>query len=371
MRQTSEVLREVLASPNERRVTVDVWHGSERVLQGVRVEGFTLDSNLEAEIKTSGSATLILDSPDGSPVAPVDDFGDVSAYTTTIEPQVRITAGPYQVLVSLGMFRATRTADATDYYSTVGDEEIVTGARVPVEFVSLDGPVRWDGLTGPESPPQRASAWTEIRRLTGMPVVESVPDVAIPASTVWEASEGSRLGAVQTLAGLLGGVAVVDSSGAWTVIPDELAATPVASYRSGDGGMLVDYSTSIDPAEVFNEVVGTYDSGDGGSISVVARLTTGPLSVYGLYGKRTKYVSGTGTVAEANAAVVAELQRSSGTRVYDLPVTGLFDPLVEIGDTVEVGVRKKGAPIVGKVTQVTLGTDATTSLVVRVRRDAA
>lgn len=357
MRQHSAQLADVLSGSFERELTVNVFNGSDRVLAGVRFESWQLESDLGRVVCASGSGTVVHASVDGGSLVPVGTEGVLSAFRARVEPVLTIRAGSFSESVSLGTFRVLEVPSAEDFTAEFDGRELVTGSRVELKFDSLDSDIdRW-GFQFPEQSRVGVSAFGEIRRLTGMPVEETVPDVNLPSLKVWEAKQGGRLEAVIELGRVLGGSAVVNSRGAWEIIPDEIGE-PVVTLRLGPLGTVLGVADEITTDTVYNEVVGTFEDATGKPLYSVARVTTGPLSVDGPYGVNTRYYSSdlVTTQAQANAAVQSVLNQSISSQQYTVKIQCHINPLVEIGDVAELeGWRR---PLVGRVTNVSLSDSA-------------
>lgn len=367
MRQHSAQLAEVLSGSFERELSVDVFNGSDRALQGVRFESWQLDADLGRGICAQGSGTVVHASVDGSSVVPVGTDGVLSPFRARVEPVMTIRAGGFEESVSLGTFRVSSIPFASDSMATRDGRELVTASRVGVKFDSLETDVERWGFQSPEQSKAGASAFAEMRRLTGMPVEETVPDVTLPTLKVWEAKQGSRLEAVLELGRVLGGAAVVNSRGAWEIIPDAIGE-PLASLRLGAEGTVIDVADEIDTDTVYNEVVGTFEDAAGKPILAIDRVTTGPLSVDGPYGVHTRYYSNdlVKTQGQANAAVQSLLDQSVGSQQYDVQIQCHVNPLVEIGDVVELEGWKR--PLVGQVRKISLSNSPLMSVTLRVAR---
>ncbi len=367
MRQHSDQLEAVLSGSFERELSVNVFNGSDRPLEGVRFESWQLDADLGRGICTQGSGTVVHSSPDGSSLVPVGTEGVLSPFRARVEPVMTIRAGGFEESVSLGTFRVSAVPSASDSLASVDGRELVVASRVALKFDSLEADVgRW-GFQFPEQSKAGASAFAEIRRFTGMPVEETVPDVAVPSLKVWEAKQGGRLEAVLELGRVLGGSAVVNSRGAWQVIPDVIGE-PVATLRLGELGTVLDVADEIDTDTVYNEVVGTFEDVNGKPIYAVARVTSGALSVDGPYGVHTRYYASdlVKTQAQANGAVQSVLDQSIGSQQYDVQIQCHVNPLVEIGDVVALEGWKR--PLVGQLRKIDLSNGAYMSATLRVAR---
>lgn len=367
MRQHSAELEAVLSGSFERELSVDVFNGSDRVLEGVRFESWQLDSDLGRGICSQGSGAVVYSSADGESVSPAGMEGVLSPFRARVEPVMTIRAGEFSESVSLGTFRVTSVPSASDSVVEAQGRVWVQASRVGLKFDSLEVDVERWGFQFPEKSRAGVSAFAEIRRLTGMPVEETVPDVLLPSLKVWEARQGGRLEAVLELGRLLGGSAVVNSRGAWRIVPD-VVGEPVATLRLGASGTVLDVADEIETDTVYNEVVGTFEDPDGKPLYAVARVTTGPLAVDGLYGVNTKYYSSdlVKTQEQADSAVRSVLAQSVGSQQYDVQVQCHVNPLVEIGDVVALEGWKR--PLVGQVRSVGLSNSAYMSVTLRVAR---
>jgi len=368
MRQSSAELVEVLSGSFERDLTVNVFTGSDRVLEDERFESWQLDSDLGGKVCSSGSGTIVHDSVNGESLSPVGTSGPLSAFRARVEPVMTIRAGTFVESVSLGTFRVTGNPFAVDSTATFDDRELVTVSTVGMRFFSLDEDINRWGFRFPEQSKAGSSAYGEIRRITGMPVEEMLPDVNLSVAKVWEAKQGSRLEAVLELGRILGGSAVVNSRGAWEIIPDVIG-TPVATLRLGEYGTVLDVADEIDTDAVYNEVVGTFENANGDPIYSVAAVSTGDLSIDGPYGRNTQYYSSdlVKTQAQADAAVKSVLALSTGSQAYEVQIQCHVNPLVEIGDVVSLEGWKR--PMVGQVRKVSLSDSAYMNVTMRVYRE--
>ena len=118
-----------------------------------------------------------------------------------------------------------------------------------------------------------------------MPVKETVADVPMPEGVVYEARKGGRLAAVQLIGDTLGGIPVVDSTGAWVIVPDAVG-DPVGDLRLGERGTVTDVGYEITTDEVYNVVVGQFEHDDRTEIWVVA-TADGDLAPGGLFDENT------------------------------------------------------------------------------------
>lgn len=368
VRKTSGDLLSVLSGSFERELTVNVFNGSDRVLTGLRFESWQLESDLGGKVCSSGRGEIVAESASGESLVPVGTNGVLSPFRARVELVMTVSAGNFRESVSLGMFRVTSIPGARDYTARFEGRDVVVASRVEVRFSSLDEDIARRGFQFPEQSRAGVSAFGEIRRLTGMPVEQSVPDAGLSAAKVWEAKQGGRLDAVLELGRVLGGSAVVNSRGAWTIIPDAVGS-PVVTLQLGDLGTVLDVADEVDTDDVYNEVVGSFEDANGNPIYSVARVWVGDLAVSGNYGTNTRYYSSdlVKTQAQADSAVQAVLAQSVGWQQYEVQIQCHVNPVVEIGDVVTLkGWRR---PIVGQVRKMSLSDSPYMNVTLRVYRE--
>ena len=345
MRQHSEALLEVLRGSFTRRLLVNIVHGSDRVLQEQAFASWSLRADLGADVHQSGSGTVVYSSVEGETIAPVGTRGVLSPFRARIELVMEISAGDFSERVLVGTYRVDKIPRSREYTATVNGQERVASVEVETRFLSLEEDVRRRGFRFPETTIAGASCFDEIRRLTGMAVEETIEDRPAPEALVWEAKQGGRLEAVQDLADALGGVPVVNSVGAWQVIPDEVGE-PVAELWLGEQGTVLDVGNEIDTETVYNVVVGTFedDTDQRNPIYAVAEVTTGDLAVDGLYGEHVRYYSSeyVHNQSDADTAVRSILALSVGSQQYEVPIQCHLNPLIELGDVVELKSKAIG-----------------------------
>lgn len=369
MRPHSDALLEVLAGSFSRRLWVDVFHGTDRVEQDLPVIGWTFEGDLSGEIKHSGRGTVVYSSKHGESLVPEGTTGVLSPFRARLLMVLEIfTDDGFSERVNLGWMKVTKVPSAYDSFATVNGIDRVVASYVEIVFQSLDTDVQRRGFRFPEQPSSLLSCYDEIRRITGFPVNESVIDKPIPSLPTYEAAQGGRLKAVQELAGALGGRAVVDPSGAFTVVPD--VAGPVAGTLTvGPQGTVVDVGYEVDTDGVYNAVVGVFEDANRKPIYAVAVAPEGDLSPDGLYGEYTRYYSSdfVKTQVQADAAVASVLAQSIGSQQYDVPLQCIINPLPELGDTVEVVGHDR--PLVGRVVKYSLSDSPLMNATLRVERN--
>lgn len=369
MRDHSEQLLDVLTGSFSRRLYVDVFHGTDRVLEDLPVTGWTFEGDLSGEIKHSGRGTVAYSSENGESLVPEGTTGILSPFRARLLMVLEIfTNEGFSERINLGWMQVTKVPSAFDTFATVDGVERVVSSYVEIVFESLDKSVARRGFRFPEQPASLASAYAEIRRITGFPVTQSVVDKAIPSLPTYEASSGGRLKAVQELAGALGGRAVVDPSGAFTIVPD--APGPVVGQLTvGALGTVVDVGYEVDTEGVYNCVVGVFEDANRNPIYATAEVTAGDLATNGLFGEYTRYYSSdfVKTKAQADAAVASILAQVTSSQQYEVPLQCVINPLPELGDTVEVVGHVR--PLQGRVVKYSLSDSPLMNLTLQVNRD--
>lgn len=355
MRTHTPNLDNAITDSHTRRLIVDVFHGSDRVMQGLELTEWELDFDLSRDVKMSGSATLAYQSVSGESLVPVGTEGLLSPFKARLLLTMEISTAFFVETVPLGWARLITIPSGVDYYADTQFGRFVVASVVSFEFLSLEENVRRRGFRYPEQPPQLVSTYTELRRITGMTVAATVVDAAIPTGITYDVSKGGRLKGVQDLWDNLGCIGVINTAGAWVGIP-KVAGSPVGSLSLGESGTVIDIGYEVDTDEVYNCVVGTFEDANRNPIYAVAEETSGPLSTRGLYGENTlQYSSSVPTTkAAADAAVKAVLSQSIGGQTYQVPIKCVANPLVELGDvlTVEGWVRPlQGRLISSRMTQ--------------------
>ena len=352
MRPHSDQLAEVLKGSHSRRLIVDVFHGSDRVAQDLPMQRWQLDGDLNAEIKHSGSGTIVYSSLAGESLVPTGTEGILSPFRARLLLLMEITAGTFSETITLGWRRIESIPSAYDVYHN----DIVTGSVVEITFQSMELDLRRRGFRFPESPPATTSCYAELRRISGVTVVETLPDKAF-ASFVYETAQGGRLKGIQALAAELGGVAVIDSTGSLRVLP-KAAGDPVGALSVGPDGTVTDVGYSMETEGVYNAVVGTFEDDNRNPIYAVAQVTDGPLAVTGAYGEYTREYSSplVKTQAGADSAVAAILANSISGQQYDVPIQCITNPLVELGDQLELLGHVRD--LEGKLTQYSMDDSA-------------
>lgn len=361
MRSSEVDLTDALSGTFTVEAVCDVFRGTDRVLQDVRVASWDVSGSLDAKVKYSGSAVLIIPSVGGESYVPHGASGVLSPFGASLTLSVIVSVGSFRSRVQLGWFKVVAVPSASDTTARVAGVDRVVTSTVAVEFRSLDERTRRAGFVSPEQPAAESTCWEEIRRICLLPVSVSTADVPVPDGLTWTLDPDSRLKAVQELGRLLGGTVIPTSDGRMTLAPD--VGDPTLTLRLGERGTVLFISNSINSDDVPNEIVGVFESEDGSPIYARA-VSVGALAEDDRY---TAYYQSE-TVrdqASADLAVERELAARTAAQFVDREVTCVFNPLIELGDFVRVEGWTRA--LVGQVRQVRMSGDATMSVMVRER----
>lgn len=367
MRAHTEALEDVLRDSHGQRLLVDVFHGSDRVLQGLELTDWDIDFDLTRDVKLSGSATIAYQSVSGESLVPEGTSGILSPFKARLLLTVEVTAGGFSELVTLGWARLDAVPSGRDYFVDTSFGRFVSVSVVQIEWVGLEDYVRRRGFRSPEQPPSLSSTYVELRRITGMTVVESVPDAALPAGITYDTARGGRLKGVQTLWDNLDCIGVLNQSGHWVGLPKS-PGDPVGELSLGENGTVVEVGYEVETEEVYNCVVGTFEDEDRNPIYAIAEITVGDLATSGLYGENTlQYSSNTPTTQDAaNATVEALLSQTIGGQTYLVPIKCVTNPLIELGDVLSVVGWSR--PLNGRLIRARMTPDAVMDVTLEVQR---
>lgn len=374
MRPGSDALKAVLDSPSSfgRALVGDVVRGAERRIQDLPLTSWTLSEDIGAKIKSGGSVDVVYTDDFAASVTPHELTDALAPYGSELHLYVVISAGEFSERVPVGKFRIDGVPKASDAQMRFRDRVITVGSRVQLRLLDRFMAVDRAQFRSLEQPPDLSSAWAELARVMRLQVTRTgVADQAIPETLVYPRN---RVDAAQLLAKILGGRAYMKDDGTVGILPT-VPGSPVARLALGADGTVGDVEYSMESEGVFNVIFGDFEAEDGTPIHVEATVHDGgPLDVSGPYGEYVgEYSRGNkdliNTLAAAQAAVDEELLEASSTESYELPVQCQFNPLLEIGDVVEV--ERMDRLITGRILKVTRGQAGPMSLRLDVLDDVA
>jgi hypothetical protein len=374
MRDHTSDLLGVLEGSFSATLYVDIYNGSERVQENLEVTSWNYDAALDATINVSGRLNITYQSVGGESLLPTGLDGDLSPFRASVYLTLQIDADSFSERIGLGWGKVISIPSGADYHYTdpTTGELRVYASDVEVEFQSLETNINAWGFRFPEQPASLSSIYDEIRRISQMPVTESITDTTIPKATVYEATDGGRLAAVQMLFKTLGGMGVVDSDGAWYCVPYTWPATIDATLvYAGDTATITDLPVAIDTDGVANVVVGSFQNPTTGApIYAVAEVDPGSaLSPDSVWGEHTRYITDdqVTTQAAADARVATELSTVTQSQRYQIEIECVVNPLLELGDMVSVTGYTRA--LTGRLVKYSLSNSATMKVTLEVKRD--
>lgn len=367
-REGSSVLRGVLTGTFDHFYQADIYYGGERRLTNVPVSNVQFEEDGNAQIQQSGSFTVVWTDAFGKSISPYEIADVLAPFGAEVYLYSMIWSGPFQERVELGQFTITGVPSAMDEDMLFRGEWITVGSTVEIEFKERLAKVQDDRFDVPSAATNLTSVWNELGRLTGLQLLRTVPDAAIPRTVVYEED---RLDAVYNLVDVLDAVPHMTADGVLAARPNVWPA-PVDTLRRGRGGSIVRVGRAMSPADVYNRVAFRGKSGDQEVILAAAEIRSGPLRVRNAdgspspFGRKTFFVSTdyVTTRAEAQAYVDRELPRVSRLRSIVIPVTETFNPLRERGDV--VNLERVKADLLGRVISISRGERGTQALKVEV-----
>lgn len=372
MRSGSARLKKVLATPGsfERSLVADVVRGTERLVEGLPISAWTLKSDIAAKIKGGGEVDVVWSDDFATSITPHELTDALAPYGSELHLYAVTSVGDFSERTELGKYRIDGIPSASDAQMLFRDKVITTASSVHLRLLDRFTSVDRANFRSLEQPPSLTSAWAELARVTRLQVTRNVPDQAIPATLVYPRS---RIDTAQLLARVLYGRAYMRPDGTVGLLPD-VPGSVVTRLAIGDDGTVGDVAYSMESEGVYNVVYGDFEAEDGTPIHVEAAITEGPLAVSGPYGEYVTEYKGSNkdlikTQATAQAAVNAELTSVSTNESYELPVQCGYNPLLEIGDVVEV--ERMDRLITGRILSTTLGKAGPMSLRLNVLHDVA
>lgn len=129
-----EGIEGVLHGSFSRRLLVNVYHGTDRVMEDLAFEEWMLTGDLDAAVSHSGSGTIVYESVAGESLTPQGTRGVLSPFRARVELIMEITAGGWRGRVSLGTFRVVAAGPARDHVSSRGGrrtERILEPSYIP------------------------------------------------------------------------------------------------------------------------------------------------------------------------------------------------------------------------------------------------
>lgn len=348
MRASSTRLPGVLTGVFNVNYFCDVFVEGARVMHNVPALNVSLNEDGTALVQSTGSCTIVYQDPFGKSVAPLSIGDTFSPFGTQITLSATVTAGAgFSETILLGTFLIDDTPTIDTKWSIFNGARISQGDRIDVTFADLMARTQKNTFDTPGSPPQLASGWSEIQRLTQLPVTRSMADQPIPSTVAYQED---RLQAVYDIASTaFDAIAYMTSDATVSLRPKSWPAV-VDTIAGGDGGTLIGAPRAMSNKDVYNKLVVKDASGNVLAQDQIqtgrlrAANADGSLSPYGTVTKTVSYPQIT-TPAQAQLYIAQNLPRMSALRGQQVTVTEVFNPLRELGDVVTVARKVRGVTV--------------------------
>ncbi|SBN64462.1 hypothetical protein GA0004736_3422 [Curtobacterium sp. 9128] len=357
MRTSSQQMRSVLTGASFTfRFVADVIANGQRVLQDLPCTAPDFTDDDGQQVQSTGSLTFVYQDDFAKSIAPTG-VGDVlSPFGTQVWVYVLVEDGPaFSERVRIGQYLVTSTPTINTTRMLFMGAAVTVGDEITVSLSDLLYGVQVNRFDVPGSPPSLTSTWSEVQRLTGLPLTRSIPDAAISTQVAYQED---RLQAVYDLANYsLDAVPYITPDGTVSMRPNAWPA--VVDRLTARHGNLIDVKRSLVDDQVYNAiVVRSYDTSKGTAILASGELTSGPLRARETDGslspfrRRPKFYSSQylTTVGQAQAYVNTWLPRVSQLTGVEVVLTETFNPLREVGDVLTVA--EIGNTFNGRVTRI-------------------
>ena len=335
MREVSQQCRDVLASGDYSIEWVaDLYYDSEPKAQNLALLDPSFAWDMSAQVQGTGSCTILWDDMFGQSVVP-REIGDLfSPFGAELQVDVIVSAGAFQERIPMGRFVLDSVPAAVEYAIAHprGGLPVVAESTVTLDLADYFLRIARDTFPFPTSP-KSTSMWDEAQRLTGLPVVRSIPDRVLPTNITYDED---RLEALGKAFGPSNAWPALSSNGALTARPKDWPA-PVDRLET-----VLDAPLEMRSENVYNRVVveGKNPNPDGPVLRAVAEVTDGYLRVRNPDGSRSPFGGSTynyqsdylRSQGQCQAYADELLARVSRIRSVTRTIREPFNPLREVGD---------------------------------------
>lgn len=375
MRISSPQLRTVVTGSSfTYRWVADVIANGQRVLRDLPCTAPDFTDDDSQLVQSTGSLTFVYQDDFAQSIAPAGVADVLSPFGTQVWVYVLIEDGPaFSERVLMGQYLVEETPTIASTKMLLLGSPVTVGDTIEVTLSDLFYGVQVDRFYTPGAPPSLASCWTEVQRLTGLPITRTtaVPDASISRQVAYQED---RLQAVYDLANYsLDAVPFMTPDGTVSMRPNAWP-DPVDVLTDGPDGNLIDVARGMNTDTVFNAIaVRAYDTTDGSAILASGEVTSGPLRARETDGslspfrRRPKFYSSQYIVTKAQGQqyVKTWLPRLSQLTGVEYVLTETFNPLRQLGDVIEV--HELGVdPYLGRVSGIRRTDSGTQQTIVKV-----
>lgn len=343
-------LAEAIYSEHQPRYVFSAYYGPDLTEETLPVTEEAGEISFQGDQRVQGSGTIyVRGNTGGRSLVPSSLTDTLAPFGQEIQVSRIVAKGDREWSIPLGRYAIADVPSARnftrEFRSRNGERK-----RVPTGFdVQLKLQDRFDLIVAsdfiyPEAPVS-SSTWDELQRISPVPIVRSLPDVALPAGLVYG---DSRMDAITTLAANLGGVPHMTRQGNLTVRVRDRYLTETVDDFTISGVIDLDDGLSNKLSNV-----AVVKSSTDATLLGVAMITSpyNPLRVNGPFGTRVARMSSPllTTQAAIDAAAQTMLRRVSTRQARVARVTTLPDPRLEVGDYGTVIDPESGREISGEI----------------------
>lgn len=335
MRQVSERLRDLLDSGvYSIEWVADLIYDGQPKAQNLPLTNPRFAWDGAARVQGAGSCTILWDDLFGGSIVP-REIGDIfSPFGAELQADVIVSAGGFRERVPMGRFVLDSVPAAVEFAlaNPLGGLPFVVESTVSLDLADYFLRISRDTFPFPSSP-KSASLWGEAQRLTGLPVIRSIPDRTLPSNLTYEED---RLEALEKAFSPSNAWPALTPAGALTAMP-KAWPEPVGRIER-----VLDAPLVMRSENVYNRVVveGKQQDPDGPPIRAVAEVTDGLLRTRNADGSRSPFGGNTYrysseyivTMSQAQEQANILLPRVSRMRSVTRRIVEQFNPLREVGD---------------------------------------
>lgn len=329
----------MLEGSHSARYVADTFYDGRPTLTGLQLtKDGSISARANGNVQTSGRVLIRSDSQlidgSGNSIAPSAAVDALATYGQEIVISRQVYLGAQFIgAVPLGRFTITEVPSIEQTARRYGSARVIESSSVEVVFKDQLEPLMADDFLTIEAPRAGSTVWDEVRRLSSIPVVQTLADTPVSTTAVYDKS---RLDTIYSLLAILKGVPHVTRSGALSGrLADPFTA---ASPRVLDlTGTITPMSRSM-TKDFYNIVVITTIVNGVQQIVAEARITTGPMRWNGPAGARVYQRSAGLAATQVAAQGLADtlLANLSTGRTRTVKVTALPNVAIELGDAVRV-----------------------------------
>lgn len=334
-------------------------------IAGYRVSAFYGPDQTEADVPVTADGSLTFSASgqiqasgkvflarDGESMVPTLRTDSLAPFGQELQIDRTVTVGDQTWTIPLGRFRITRVPSAKEYFRRFPSQARVVGWAVQLDLKDRFDLLLGDDFLAATGPTPGATTWDELRRISSIPVLPSLPDKALPSGIVYE----SRMKAIEALMAHLGGVPHLTRQGALTARKADTWLTETVPKFTIKGVIDIDDGLSND---LYNSVVVTTNADP--SIVGRAEITapSDPLAVTSPLGRRVYRAQNPLVTSQeqADATAATMLARLSTRQAKVAKVTCLPRPDIELGDFGQVVDPESGRTILGEVSELSFSMD--------------